>query len=74
IPVTKNGKLDKRALPEIEMKSDKEYIAPRTETEKVLSEIFSQILDVEHISIKDGFFELGGHSLKATRLVNRIEA
>ncbi|WP_242316345.1 hypothetical protein, partial [Bacillus cereus group sp. BfR-BA-01355] len=36
IPVTKNGKLDKRALPEIEMKSDKEYIAPRTETEKVL--------------------------------------
>ncbi|MEF7638781.1 condensation domain-containing protein, partial [Bacillus thuringiensis] len=65
-------KLDKRALPEIEMKSDKEYIAPRTETEKVLSEIFSQILDVEHISVKDSFFELGGDSIKAIRIVSKM--
>ncbi|KEK18741.1 condensation domain-containing protein, partial [Bacillus gaemokensis] len=73
-PVTRNGKLDKRALPEIEVKSEKEYIAPRNETEEIVCEIFSELLDVEKISVKDNFFELGGHSLKATRLANRIEA
>ena len=74
IPVTRNGKLDKRALPEIEAKAAREYAAPRNETEESICNIFSEILNVEQVGIKDSFFELGGHSLRATRLVNRIEA
>ncbi|MCQ2515112.1 MAG: amino acid adenylation domain-containing protein, partial [Ruminococcus sp.] len=74
IPLTTNGKLNKRALPDIEAKTTKEYVAPRTEKEKVICEIFGEILGVEKVGINDGFFELGGHSLRATRLVNSIEA
>ena len=74
IPVTRNGKLDKRALPEIEAKATREYVAPRNEIEEKICAIFSEILNVEQVGIKDSFFELGGHSLRATRLVNRIEA
>ncbi|WP_288887993.1 non-ribosomal peptide synthetase, partial [uncultured Eubacterium sp.] len=73
IPVTKNGKLDKKALPEIEVKTEKEYIAPRNEVEEKICNAFAEILGVEKVGIKDGFFELGGHSLRATKLVNRIE-
>jgi acyl-CoA synthetase (AMP-forming)/AMP-acid ligase II len=74
IPVTRNGKLDKRALPNIEGKAIREYVAPRNETEEKICAIFSEILNVEKVGVKDSFFELGGHSLRATRLVNRIEA
>ena len=74
IPVTLNGKLDKKALPEIKGKSEKDYIAPRNETEKVICEVFSDILGVESVGINDNFFELGGHSLSAFRLVNQIES
>ncbi|MBQ1466976.1 MAG: amino acid adenylation domain-containing protein, partial [Solobacterium sp.] len=74
IPITRNGKLDKRALPDIEAKTGGEYVAPRNDTEETLCEIFGEILNVEKVSVKDSFFALGGHSLRATRLVNRIEA
>ena len=74
IPVTKNGKIDKRALPEIEAKTTRKYVAPRNEIEEKICAVFSEILNVEQVGVKDGFFELGGHSLRATRLVNRIEA
>ncbi|HAV89891.1 MAG TPA: non-ribosomal peptide synthetase, partial [Eubacterium sp.] len=73
IPVTKNGKLDKRALPDIEVKTEKEYVAPRNEIEEKICNIFAEILGIEKVGINDGFFELGGHSLRATKLVNRIE-
>ncbi|MBO5383868.1 MAG: AMP-binding protein, partial [Ruminococcus sp.] len=74
IPVTKNGKLDKRALPIIEAVTLREYVAPSDETEKMICDFFGEILCVENVGIKDGFFELGGHSLKATKLINMIEA
>ena len=74
IPVTRNGKLDRKALPEIESRSEKEYVAPRNETEEIICEVFSEILGVGKVGVKDSFFELGGHSLRATRLVNQIEA
>ncbi|MBE5929345.1 MAG: amino acid adenylation domain-containing protein, partial [Lachnospiraceae bacterium] len=74
IPVNKSGKLDKRALPEIEAKTENVYIAPRNNTEKLICGIFGEILNVEQVSVADSFFALGGHSLRATRLVNRIEA
>jgi len=74
IPVTRNGKVDRRALPEIEAKATREYVAPRNEIEEKICDIFSEILNVDQVGIKDSFFELGGHSLRATRLVNKIEA
>jgi len=74
IPVTRNGKIDKRALPEIEAKSEREYIAPRNEIEEKVAGVFEEILGVEMVGVKDSFFELGGHSLRATRTINRIEA
>lgn len=74
IPVTRNGKLDRNALPEITAKSENEYVAPRTKTEESICRIYSEILGTEKVSVKDNFFELGGHSLSAIRLVNLIEA
>ncbi len=74
IPVTRNGKLDKRALPEPEAASGREYIAPRNKTEETLAGIFEEILGVTPVGIEDNFFEMGGHSLRATRVVNQIEA
>ena len=72
IPMTRNGKLDKRALPEIEAIAAKEYIAPRNEAEEVVCEAFSVILDVEKVGIQDNFFELGGDSIKAIRIISKL--
>lgn len=73
IPITINGKLDTRALPDIDMIDESNYVAPRNELERVLCRIFEEILHVDRVGIKDNFFELGGHSLRATLVVNRIE-
>lgn len=74
IPMTANGKVDKKSLPEITMENSRKYIMPQSENEKLVSEIFGEVLGVEHVGKKDNFFELGGHSLRATKLVNLIEA
>ena len=73
-PLTLNGKIDKKALYDIEAQEnrDNEYIAPINETEIQLVEIWQKILEVENIGIKDNFFNLGGHSLLATQVVSRI--
>ncbi len=77
IPLTINGKLDTRALPEPNAGSfaRDQYKAAVTEVEKALTRIWSEILylPVEDISITDNFFALGGHSLLATRLVNLVQ-
>ncbi|SEB35211.1 amino acid adenylation domain-containing protein [Tenacibaculum sp. MAR_2009_124] len=74
IPVTSNGKLDRKALPEPDgsMLSTQEYLAPRNETEEKLVEIWQELLQIEKIGVYDNFFELGGHSLLVTRLVSLI--
>ncbi|WP_077299180.1 non-ribosomal peptide synthetase [Virgibacillus pantothenticus] len=74
LPVTRNGKLDKGALPEMEIVSTKEYIGPRNEKEAIITGIFEEILELDKVSVNESFFELGGHSLRAMRLVNRIES
>ncbi|MCJ0871765.1 non-ribosomal peptide synthetase [Streptomyces sp. AP-93] len=66
IPLNANGKVDRRALPAPDrsaLRSEDAFVPPRTETEKVLAGIWSQVLGVEQIGVHDRFFDLGGHSL-----------
>ncbi|MEB3279244.1 MAG: amino acid adenylation domain-containing protein [Lyngbya sp.] len=74
LPLTANGKIDRRALPAPEFQSEltEKYIAPRSPTEEMLAQIWGELLKVEKVGINDNFFELGGHSLLATQLVSRI--
>ncbi|WP_205625370.1 amino acid adenylation domain-containing protein [Flavobacterium sp. ABG] len=74
MPLTSNGKLDKKALPDPDNSdlSTKEYVAPRTEIEEQLAAIWKNLLGIEKVGVYDNFFELGGHSLLATRLVSMI--
>jgi iturin family lipopeptide synthetase A len=75
IPLNPNGKVDRRALPEPELKAQQTYVAPETEVEEKLVEIWSEILGVkkEIVGIHDNFFELGGFSLKATVMAARVQ-
>jgi acyl carrier protein len=75
LPVTKNGKVDKRALPDIEYSNllNDEYIAPQTETEIILAEMWKELLGVERVSVQDNFFEIGGHSLMVIKMVSHIK-
>jgi acyl carrier protein len=76
IPLTPNGKVDRRALERIEVRlqSGSEYLAPRDETEGRLAQMWAQVLAVDagKVGVNDDFFELGGHSLLATQLFSRI--
>ncbi|MCP5108413.1 MAG: hypothetical protein GY950_33810, partial [bacterium] len=72
--MTLSGKVNRLLLPEPEIRSGREYVAPGDEIEKKLVEIWSVVLGVakEKIGIDDNFFQLGGHSLKGTVLISRI--
>ena len=72
LPLTVNGKLDKRALPAPEYQDIDRYRAPADATEEVLVGIYAQMLGVERVGIDDSFFDLGGNSLLAMRLVARV--
>ncbi|WP_345144635.1 amino acid adenylation domain-containing protein, partial [Dactylosporangium darangshiense] len=75
LPLTANGKLDRRALPDPELAHAgpaDSYVAPRTPTEETLAAIWVQVLGLGQVGIHDNFFELGGHSLLATQVVSRI--
>ena len=72
IPLTSNGKIDRQALPEPEAIEIKAFVAPKTETEVIVSKIFAEVLRLDRISTDDNFFDLGGHSLLATQVVSRI--
>jgi amino acid adenylation domain-containing protein len=76
IPLTANGKLDRKGLPEPEASSESgvEFMAPENETQAKLVEVWAQVLGVEKekIGITADFFQLGGHSLNATMVISRI--
>lgn len=75
LPLTPSGKLDRRALPDLDSarpEIEEAYVGPRTPVEEVLVGLWEALLGIERVGIHDDFFELGGHSLLATRLVSRI--
>ncbi|MFC9516515.1 non-ribosomal peptide synthase/polyketide synthase [Nocardiaceae bacterium NPDC056970] len=74
LPVTANGKLDRRALPDPQFGRSGEYTAPVTPTEYTLASVFAEILDLDAdtVGAGDGFFVLGGNSLTAMRLLARV--
>jgi amino acid adenylation domain-containing protein len=74
IPLTSNGKTDRKKLPAPKLKDSEEYKTPQSLLEKKLVEIWVDILGIgkEKIGMEDNFFDLGGHSLKATILVSKI--
>jgi non-ribosomal peptide synthetase component F len=75
LPLTLNGKVDYRALPELKELSQRrgEYVAPRTVMEEVVADIWANLLTQERVSLHDNFFELGGHSLIATQVMVRVQ-
>lgn len=77
LPRSVNGKIDRRALPAPVPESAARaasYVAPRTETERAVADIYAEVLGVQKVSVHDGFFDLGGHSLTATRATTRMRA
>jgi amino acid adenylation domain-containing protein len=74
LPLTRNGKTDRRALPEPDAAdvAGAEYVAPRTQTQQVIAALWEQLLGVERVGATDRFFDLGGQSLLATRAVSRV--
>ncbi|MBL1080366.1 hypothetical protein JK358_38835, partial [Nocardia sp. 2] len=72
LPLTINGKLDKKALPTPEYTSGTPYRAPSTPAEQALAEIFQRVLSIERVGADDSFFDLGGNSLSAMRVIAGI--
>jgi len=73
MPLTPNGKLERRALPAPNyVDTGSEFVAPRTQMETAVAAIWQEVLHIDEAGVYDNFFALGGHSLKATQVVSRI--
>lgn len=75
VPLTVNGKVDRRALPDPDTRllhAGKEHTAPRTPVEEIVAEVWSSVLGVDRIGVHDGFFALGGDSIRAMQAVARF--
>ena len=74
IPLTPNGKVDRKALskPETDGASEQGYVAPRTETEQKIAAVWQEVLNRGQVGVHDDFFGLGGHSLLATQVMSRV--
>uniref|UniRef100_UPI000AB422BF non-ribosomal peptide synthetase n=1 Tax=Kordia zhangzhouensis TaxID=1620405 RepID=UPI000AB422BF len=75
IPLTTNGKIDRKALPapDIQLYTSTTYIAPQTAMEKQLAEIWQALLGIDKMGIEENFFELGGHSLLVIQLISALQ-
>lgn len=75
IPLTPNGKVDRRALPapQVDRQTQETYVAPRNEVERIIVGIWQQILNIKNAGIHDNFFELGGHSLLLVKMLTKLQ-
>jgi len=75
LPLTPNGKVDRKALPapDSELVSSQEYIAPQTEIEETLAQIWQEVLRIKQVGIHDNFFEIGGDSIITIQIVARAQ-
>jgi amino acid adenylation domain-containing protein len=76
LPLTPNGKVDRDALPEPQWDQEspfEEFVAPRSDSERGIAEIWSKVLSVQDIGVHDNFFALGGHSLLAMKVISRVQ-
>ncbi|MER7706691.1 amino acid adenylation domain-containing protein [Kitasatospora sp. NPDC097605] len=74
LPLTLNGKLDTAALPEPAPAATGRYVAPRTDAEQLVTQLWQEVLGLDRVGVLDDFFDLGGDSLLVTRVVARIRA
>ncbi|NMO04157.1 amino acid adenylation domain-containing protein [Gordonia sp. TBRC 11910] len=74
VPLTAHGKLDKRALPEVELIEASAYRQPSTPTEIRIAGLFATLFGIERVGADDSFFDLGGHSMLAARLITMIRS
>jgi len=75
MPLSPNGKVDRRALPAPDPAArvlKGAVVRPRTPFEEIVAEVFAETLGLKEVSVEDSFFELGGHSLTATQLISRL--
>jgi nonribosomal peptide synthetase DhbF len=74
LPLTANGKLDRRALPAPERPpaASRSKAAPRTDEERVVAAVWAGVLGTDQVGVDDNFFQLGGNSLLATRVITRL--
>ncbi|KPA88397.1 acyl-CoA synthetase (AMP-forming)/AMP-acid ligase II, partial [Pseudomonas asplenii] len=73
MPLTANGKLDRRALPAPDAaQAQRSHVAPVTAVQQQVAQIWAEVLKIERVGLDDNFFELGGHSLLATQVISRI--
>jgi amino acid adenylation domain-containing protein len=74
LPLTPNGKVDRKALPAPDpgVLTGDDFIPPRTQTERILAEIWCKLLNLPRVGVHDNYFRVGGHSLLAIRVVSRI--
>ncbi|MCL2425730.1 MAG: amino acid adenylation domain-containing protein [Oscillospiraceae bacterium] len=72
LPFTASGKLDKKALPDIQVTKQQEFVEPTTPEQKTLVKVMEKVLGIKNISINSDFFMLGGDSIKAIRIVSKL--
>ncbi|EKT4525061.1 non-ribosomal peptide synthetase, partial [Pseudomonas putida] len=71
-PITQNGKIDRRALPQPQAATGGHGALPSKGLPRQLAQAWSEVLEIQHLSVEDNFFDLGGHSLLAMRLISRL--
>jgi aryl carrier-like protein len=81
LPLTASGKIDRRALPPVEVSReylDETYVAPQNETERIIASIWQEVLRIRQVGTHDNFFDLGGDSLRVyevhTKLRSRLNS
>jgi hypothetical protein len=74
LPLTRHGKVDRRALPYPKIEPEAGSVPPRTDAEQLVAEVYGEVLGVGEVGALDDFFAIGGHSLLAARVIARIRS